>query len=152
MNSAGGGLNSHRFDVVDGIAMSLRLLLSCAALGIVAGCVTPPPACPMTTRRQQPRQCRNRCPDARRASPRCRRARYRYAQRDTAGRDWALRRDNNRSAPQKCRVLGGSIDGATALVVFEADLNGKRQRCTASVTRLNGNWRVRDHGDWSPAR
>lgn len=38
-------------------------------------------------------------------------------------RDWALRRDNNRSAPQRCKVLGGSIEGGAALVVFEADLN-----------------------------
>ncbi len=65
-------------------------------------------------------------------------------------RDWALRRDNNRSAPQKCKVLGGSIEGSSATVVFEADLNGKRQRGTASVTQLSGKWRVRDHGDWSP--
>jgi hypothetical protein len=64
-------------------------------------------------------------------------------------RDWALRRDNNRSAPQRCRVLGGSVDGASATVVFEADLNGKRQRGTASVTQTNGKWRVRDHGDWA---
>lgn len=65
-------------------------------------------------------------------------------------RDWALRRDNNRSAPQRCKVLGGSVEGGSATVVFEADLNGKRQRGTASVTQLNGKWRVRDHGDWAP--
>ena len=33
-------------------------------------------------------------------------------------RDWALRRDNNRSAHWRCKVLGGSIEGNTALVVF----------------------------------
>lgn len=65
-------------------------------------------------------------------------------------RDWALRRDNNRSAPQRCKVLGGSVEGGSATVVFEADLNGKRQRGTASVTQISGKWRVRDHGDWSP--
>jgi len=65
-------------------------------------------------------------------------------------RDWALRRDNNRSAPQRCKVLGGSVEGGSATVVFEADLNGKRQRGTASVTQMSGKWRVRDHGDWSP--
>ncbi len=67
-------------------------------------------------------------------------------------RDWALRRDNNKSVPQKCKVLGGSAEGVTAHVVFEADLNGRRQRGTATVTLSNGKWRLRDHGDWSPAR
>ena len=67
-------------------------------------------------------------------------------------RDWALRRDNNKSAPQKCKVLGGSIEGATAHVVFEADLNGRRQRGTAAVVLTAGKWRLRDHGDWSPVR
>ena len=67
-------------------------------------------------------------------------------------RDWALRRDNNTSVPQKCKVLGGSVEPATALIVFEADLNGRRQRGTATVTLTNGKWRLRDHGDWSPVR
>ncbi len=67
-------------------------------------------------------------------------------------RDWALRRDNNKSVPQKCKVLGGSVEGATAHVVFEADLNGRRQRGTAAVVLSAGKWRLRDHGDWSPAR
>ena len=67
-------------------------------------------------------------------------------------RDWALRRDNNKSVPQKCKVLGGSAEGATAHVVFEADLNGRRQRGTATVALSNGKWRLRDHGDWSPVR
>ena len=65
-------------------------------------------------------------------------------------RDWALRRDNNKSVPQKCKVLGGSSESATAHIVFEADLNGRRQRGTAAVTFSNGQWRLRDHGDWSP--
>lgn len=63
-------------------------------------------------------------------------------------RDWALRRESNRSAPQRCKVLGGSIDGATALVVFEAELNGRRQRGIATVLLSDKKWRVRDHGDW----
>ena len=63
-------------------------------------------------------------------------------------RDWALRRESNQSAPQRCKVLGGSIDGATALVVFEAELNGRRQRGIATVLQTDKNWRVRDHGDW----
>ena len=67
-------------------------------------------------------------------------------------RDWALRRDDNKSLPQKCKVLGGSVEPATALIVFEADLNGRRQRGTATVTLTNGKWRLRDHGDWSPVR
>ena len=67
-------------------------------------------------------------------------------------RDWALRRDNNKSVPQKCKVLGGSVEPASALIVFEADLNGRRQRGTATVTLTNGKWRLRDHGDWSPVR
>ena len=67
-------------------------------------------------------------------------------------RDWALRRESNKSAPQRCKVLGGSIDGATALVVFEAELNGRRQRGIATVLQTDKKWRVRDHGDWVPAR
>ena len=67
-------------------------------------------------------------------------------------RDWALRRDNNKSVPQNCKVLGGSTEGATAHVVFEADLNGRRQRGTAAVVLNAGKWRLRDHGDWSPVR
>lgn len=67
-------------------------------------------------------------------------------------RDWALRRDNNRSAPQRCKVLGGSIEGNTALVVFEADLNGRRQRGTATVQLASKAWKVRDHGDWAPVK
>lgn len=67
-------------------------------------------------------------------------------------RDWVLRRDNNKSVPQKCKVHGGSSEGATAHVVFEADLNGRRQRGTAAVVATAGKWRSRDHGDWSPVR
>ncbi len=67
-------------------------------------------------------------------------------------RDWVLRRDNNKSVPQKCKVLGGSVEGATAHVVFEADLNGRRQRGIAAVDSTAGKWRLRDHGDWSPVR
>ncbi len=67
-------------------------------------------------------------------------------------RDWALRRESNKSAPQRCKVLGGSIDGSTALVVFEAELNGRRQRGIATVLQIEKKWRVRDHGDWVPAK
>ena len=63
-------------------------------------------------------------------------------------RDWALRRESNQSAPQRCKVLGGSIDGATALIVFKAELNGRRQRGIAPVIQSDKKWRVRDHGDW----
>ena len=67
-------------------------------------------------------------------------------------RDWSLRRDSNRAAPQRCKVLGGSIDGAKALVVFEAELNGRRQRGVATVLQTDKTWRVRDHGDWLPVK
>lgn len=92
----------------------------------------------------------NRLPSAAEVAERNRTSDQNLTLQQYVERDWVLRRDSNRSAPQRCKVLGGSIDGATALVVFEADLNGKRQRGTASVTLLNGKWRVRDHGDWSP--
>lgn len=67
-------------------------------------------------------------------------------------RDWALRRDNNKSVPQKCKVLGGSTEAATAHVVFEADLNGRRHRGTATVALSAGKWQLRDHGDWAAVR
>ena len=67
-------------------------------------------------------------------------------------RDWGLRRNSNKSAPQKCKVLGGSTEASTAHVVFEADLNGRRQRGIATVLLAAGKWRLRDHGDWTPAR
>jgi len=50
------------------------------------------------------------------------------------------------------KVLGGSIEGNTALVVFEADLNGRRQRGTATVQLTSKAWKVRDHGDWAPVK
>jgi hypothetical protein len=67
-------------------------------------------------------------------------------------RDWALRRNSNKSAPQKCKVLGGSTEASTAHIVFEADLNGRRQRGIATVLLGAGKWRLRDHGDWVTAR
>ncbi|MEO7255785.1 MAG: hypothetical protein ABIZ64_16290 [Casimicrobium sp.] len=67
-------------------------------------------------------------------------------------RDWALRRESNKSAPQRCKVLGGSIDGATALIAFEAELNGRRQRGIATVIQTDKKWRVSDHGDWVPVK
>jgi hypothetical protein len=71
-------------------------------------------------------------------------------QRQMVERDWLLRRDNNKSVPQRCKVLGGSAETATAYVVFEADLHGRRQRGTATVTLTNDQWRLRDHGGWLP--
>jgi hypothetical protein len=70
--------------------------------------------------------------------------------RQMVDRDWALRRDNNKSVPQRCKVLGGSTESATAVVVFEADLNGRRQRGAATVTLAGEKWRLRDHGGWVP--
>jgi hypothetical protein len=67
-------------------------------------------------------------------------------------RDWAIGRDNAKTSPQRCKVLGGSVDAATAVIVLEADLNGRRQRGSATVLQNGGKWRVRDHGDWSPAK
>jgi outer membrane biosynthesis protein TonB len=64
-------------------------------------------------------------------------------------RDWAIRRENAKSSPTRCKVLGGSVDKGVAVIVLEADLNGKRQRGTATVVPTKGKWRVQDHGDWS---
>ncbi len=64
-------------------------------------------------------------------------------------RDWAFRRESARSSPTRCKVLGGSVDKGVAVIVLEADLNGKRQRGTATVVPTKGKWRVQDHGDWS---
>jgi type IV secretory pathway VirB10-like protein len=63
-------------------------------------------------------------------------------------RDWAIQRENARGSPQRCKVLGGSVDAGVAVLVIEADIYGKRQRGTATVTPVNGKWRVRDHGGW----
>lgn len=67
-------------------------------------------------------------------------------------RDWALRRESLRTSPQRCKVQGGAIDGATAHIVLDADVNGKRQRGTATLTQNAGKWRVRDHGDWAAVK
>ena len=67
-------------------------------------------------------------------------------------RDWALRRESLRASPQRCKVQGGAIDGATAHIVLDADINGKRQRGTATLTQNAGKWRVRDHGDWAAVK
>lgn len=64
-------------------------------------------------------------------------------------RDWVIRRDNAKSSPTRCKVLGGSVDKGVAVIVLEADLNGKRQRGTATVVPTKGKWRVQDHGDWA---
>ncbi len=63
-------------------------------------------------------------------------------------RDWALRRESYRTSPRRCKVLGGTVDGLTAHIVFDADINGKRQRGTATLALTAEKWRVRDHGDW----
>jgi hypothetical protein len=67
-------------------------------------------------------------------------------------RDWAIQRDNAKSSPQRCKVLGGSVDAGVAVLVVEADIYGKRQRGTATVVPVNGKWRVRDHGSWEPTK
>jgi hypothetical protein len=63
-------------------------------------------------------------------------------------RDWAIQRENAKSSPQRCKVLGGSVSEGVAVLVIEADIYGKRQRGTATVVPVNGKWRVRDHGSW----
>lgn len=97
-------------------------------------------------------QRQNRLPTATEIVERNRQTEQSLTMQQYVERDWALRRENNKTAPQKCKVLGGSIDSATAHVVFEADLNGRRQRGTAAVVLTAGTWRMRDHGDWSPVR
>jgi hypothetical protein len=67
-------------------------------------------------------------------------------------RDWAIRRDNAKTSPQRCKVLGGSVDAGVAVIVLEADINGRRQRGSATVIPIKGKWRVRDHGDWAPIK
>jgi hypothetical protein len=68
--------------------------------------------------------------------------------RQVVERDWAIQRENAKSTPQRCKVLGGSVDAGVAILVVEADIYGKRQRGTATVVPTNGKWRVRDHGSW----
>jgi hypothetical protein len=67
-------------------------------------------------------------------------------------RDWAIQRENTKSSPQRCKVLGGSVTAGVAVLVIEADIYGKRQRGTATVVPVNGKWRVRDHGSWEPTK
>ncbi len=58
--------------------------------------------------------------------------------------------ENAKLSPQRCKVLGGSVgDKGVAVIVLDADLNGKRRRGSATVVAVNGKWRVQDHGDWS---
>jgi len=97
-------------------------------------------------------QQQNKLPTANEVAERSRAAGQPLTVQQVVERDWALRRENNRSAPQRCKVLGGSIEGATAQIAFEADLNGRRQRGIATVVLAQRRWRVRDHGDWSPLR
>ena len=93
-----------------------------------------------------------RLPSAADVAERSRTAGQPQTVRQVVERDWALRRDSNKSAPQRCKVLGGSIEGTTALIAFEADLNGRRQRGIATVIQADKKWRVRDHGDWVPVK
>ncbi len=67
-------------------------------------------------------------------------------------REWAIQRENAKSSPQRCKVLGGSVDAGVAIILVEADIYGKRQRGTATVVPVNGKWRVRDHGSWEPIK
>lgn len=94
----------------------------------------------------------NRLPTNEEVVERSRQANQALSVQQVVERDWMLRRDSNKSVPQRCKVLGGSVDGATALIVFEAELNGRRQRGVATVVLVDKNWRVRDHGDWAPAK
>jgi hypothetical protein len=63
-------------------------------------------------------------------------------------RDRVIQIENAKLSPQRCKVLGGSVDKGVAVIVLDADLNGKRRRGSATVVPVNGKWRVQDHGDW----
>lgn len=94
----------------------------------------------------------NQLPSASAVDARSREAGQTLTQQQVVERDWAIQRDNAKTAPQRCRVLGGSVDAGVAVLVVEADIYGKRQRGTATVVPVNGKWRVRDHGSWEPAK
>jgi hypothetical protein len=85
-------------------------------------------------------------------SARSREAGQPLSARQIVEREWAIQRDNAKSSPQRCKVLGGSVDSGVAILVIEADIYGKRQRGTATVVPVNGKWRVRDHGSWEAIR
>lgn len=87
-------------------------------------------------------------PSAETVAARSREAGQPLSTRQIVERDWAIQRENAKSTPQRCRVLGGSVDVGVAILVVEADIYGKRQRGTATVVPTNGKWRVRDHGSW----
>jgi hypothetical protein len=91
-------------------------------------------------------------PSADAVAARSREAGQSLTARQIVERDWAIQRENAKSSPQRCKVLGGSVDAGVAVLVVEADINGKRQRGTATVAPVNGKWRVRDHGSWEPAK
>ncbi len=67
-------------------------------------------------------------------------------------RDWAIQRENSKSSPQRCKVLGGAVTAGIATLVIEADIFGKRQRGNATVEPVKGKWRVRDHSGWQPVK
>jgi hypothetical protein len=94
----------------------------------------------------------NQLPTEATVSARSREAGQPLNARQVVERDWAIRRENAKSSPQRCKVLGGSVDAGVAILVIEADIYGKRQRGTATVVPVNGKWRVRDHGSWEPVR
>ncbi len=91
-------------------------------------------------------------PDAATVEARAREAGRSLTLRDVVERDWAIQKENAKSSPQRCKVLGGSVSDGVAVLVVEADIYGKRQRGTATVVPVNGKWRVRDHGSWEPAK
>jgi hypothetical protein len=94
----------------------------------------------------------NQLPSESTVSARSREAGLPLTARQVVERDWAIQRDNAKSSPQRCKVLGGSVDAGVAILVLEADIYGKRQRGTATVVPVNGKWRVRDHGSWEPVK
>jgi hypothetical protein len=94
----------------------------------------------------------NQLPSESAVSARSREAGQPLTARQVVERDWAIQRDNAKSSPQRCKVLGGSVDAGVAILVLEADIYGKRQRGTATVVPVNGKWRVRDHGTWAPLK
>lgn len=91
-------------------------------------------------------------PSAETVAARSREAGQPLTARQVVERDWAIQRENAKSTPQRCKVLGGSVDAGVAILVVEADIYGKRQRGTATVVPVNGKWRVRDHGSWETTK
>jgi hypothetical protein len=87
-------------------------------------------------------------PSAESVSARSREAGQALSIEQVVERDRVIQLENAKLSPQRCKVLGGSVDKGVAVIVLDADLNGKRRRGSATVIPINGKWRVRDHGDW----